>query len=46
MECDRTELNDLVDKYPDRVKEMAEQWEKWATRLGVLPWPWDHKFDE
>lgn len=40
METDRTETNNLADKYPDRVKEMSALWEQWANRLGVLPWPW------
>ncbi len=26
MEADRTETNDLADKYPDRVKQMADAW--------------------
>lgn len=41
LEDDRTETKNLAEKYPDRVKEMAAQWEKEAKRLGVLPWPWD-----
>jgi len=46
LDADRTELNNLAAKYPERVKEMTAQWVNWANRLGVLPWPWDHKFDE
>ncbi len=41
MEADRTEINNLANKYPDRVKAMAAQWEEWGNRTGVLPWPWD-----
>ncbi|MGE3733038.1 MAG: arylsulfatase [Blastocatellales bacterium] len=37
IETDRTELNDLATKYPDRVKEMSAQWEAWARRANVLP---------
>jgi arylsulfatase len=42
LEDDRTETKNLINKYPDRVKEMAALWESEAKRLGVLPWPWDH----
>jgi arylsulfatase A-like enzyme len=37
MEADRTELNDLAASHPDRVKEMAAQYEAWAARCGVIP---------
>jgi len=40
LDADRTETNNLAEQYPDRVKEMSAQWEQWANRLGVLPWPW------
>lgn len=36
---DRTEMNDLATQQPDRVKEMAAQWDTWAKRVGVMPWP-------
>ena len=36
---DRTEMNDLATQHPDRVKEMAAQWDAWAKRVGVMPWP-------
>jgi arylsulfatase len=36
---DRTEMNDLAAQQPDRVKEMASQWDTWAKRVGVMPWP-------
>jgi arylsulfatase A-like enzyme len=36
-DTDRTELNDLARKYPDQVKEMAELYQAWATRCGVVP---------
>lgn len=32
---DRCELNNLADKYPQRVATMVSQWEQWATRVGV-----------
>ncbi len=35
---DRTELNDLSDKYPIVVKDFANKWQKWADEVGVVPW--------
>ena len=35
--ADRSEMNNLVDKRPDKVKELAAQWEAWAARANVLP---------
>jgi len=43
MAADRTELNDLADVHPQRVKEMSEQWEAWARRAHVKPWPYDKR---
>lgn len=37
---DRTELNDLASKHPQRVKKLSDAWDKWATENKVLPWPW------
>jgi arylsulfatase len=37
IEADRTELNDLAAKQPDKVKELSAQWELWAARAKVLP---------
>ncbi len=34
---DRTELNDLAKKSPDRLRDLAEQYDLWAKRCGVLP---------
>lgn len=36
MEADRTELHDLAAKHPSRVVEMAQQYEVWAARCGVI----------
>lgn len=38
LEADRTELNDLSSRHPDRVREMAAFYERWAGRCGVEPW--------
>jgi arylsulfatase len=37
--ADRAEQHDLAAQNPDRVKAMAAQWDTWAKRAGVLPWP-------
>jgi arylsulfatase len=37
MVADRTELDDLAATQPQRVREMAAQYEAWARRCGVLP---------
>ena len=33
MESDRTELNNLADKYPHKVKEMADLYDTWTARV-------------
>jgi arylsulfatase len=38
---DRTELNDLSEKEPERVKQLKKAYEEWTERAGVLPWPVD-----
>jgi arylsulfatase len=38
-DADRTEMNDLASAQPERVKAMAAQWDAWAKRVGVAPWP-------
>jgi arylsulfatase A-like enzyme len=39
MEADRTELHNVADLYPDRVKTMAADYHSWAERIGVKNWP-------
>jgi arylsulfatase len=39
LETDRTELHNLADAQPDRVKELAAKWEAWAERAHVKPYP-------
>jgi len=39
MAADRTEMNNLADAQPERVQAMAAQYDAWAARVGVLPWP-------
>jgi arylsulfatase A-like enzyme len=38
IEHDRSELDDLSWKHPDVVAELAEAFETWAGRVGVIPW--------
>lgn len=37
MKTDRTELQNLAAKHPERVKEMQAKWEAWARRAQVIP---------
>ena len=43
MNTDRTELNDLADSHPEKLKEMVGKWQAWANRVGVQPWPFKNK---
>jgi arylsulfatase A-like enzyme len=37
MDADRTELHDLAPTHPERVADMARQYDAWAARCGVIP---------
>jgi arylsulfatase len=37
LAADRTEQKDLTDLQPQRVRELATEWEEWASRANVLP---------
>jgi len=39
MENDRTETNDLSEKHPEKVKQLAAMWERFAVENNVIPWP-------
>jgi arylsulfatase A-like enzyme len=39
MEHDRTELHNLAESERGRVASMAREYEAWAGRIGVIPWP-------
>ena len=39
MENDRTEMKDLAPSHPEKVRELVGQWETWALRAQVIPWP-------
>lgn len=36
LRSDRTETNNLIGQYPDRVKRMAQMYNDWAKRVGAL----------
>lgn len=38
LDADRTELNNLAAKFPDKVQELAAKYAAWAERCGVVPW--------
>jgi arylsulfatase len=35
---DRTELSDLADRNPDKVRQLEALYATWAHRVGVVPW--------
>jgi arylsulfatase len=37
MDADRSEMHDLAAAQPERVKQLAETWQKWAESSNVLP---------
>jgi arylsulfatase len=39
LKQDRTEMNNLAAKQPEKVKKLAAQWEAWAERAQVKPYP-------
>lgn len=44
MEADRTEMNDLAARQPERLKAMIRQWEQWARRTNAVPWIWTPQY--
>jgi len=39
LKADRTELNDLAKTQPEKAQELAAEWEAWAERAQVKPYP-------
>lgn len=37
LEADRTEMRNLAEKNPAKVKELSGLWDAWAQRCGVVP---------
>lgn len=40
LASDRSELHNLAAQHPDRLRDLAAQWDEHARRTHVLPWPW------
>ena len=40
MRTDRAELQNVADKHPEKVEKLLAQWEEWAARAKVKPWPY------
>lgn len=34
---DKSELNDLEEQYPDKVKTLSAMWDEWASKHHVIP---------
>ena len=43
IEADRTELEDVSDREPERKREMIAAFELWAERVGARDWPFENK---
>jgi arylsulfatase len=46
VDADRVESRDLASAEPERVKTMAAQWDGWAKRVGVRPFPLAKKIEK
>jgi len=40
LKDDRTEMKDLSQTQPARVRDMVATWDSWAERTHAVPWPW------
>jgi arylsulfatase len=38
LDADRSETRNLATDQPERVKELSAEWQRWADRVGVVPW--------
>jgi arylsulfatase A-like enzyme len=43
LKTDRTELHNLAASQPEKAKELAAEWEAWAERAHVKPYPGEGK---
>lgn len=39
LEEDRAETTEIADKMPEKARDLADRWERWAWRSNVLPKP-------
>ncbi len=46
LATDRAETHDRAIDEPERLRALARQWETWADRAHVLPWPWKPAYGE
>jgi arylsulfatase len=42
IETDRSEMHNLAEQHPQLVEKLGKQWNEWAVRANVLPWPWSN----
>ncbi|MDR1484673.1 MAG: arylsulfatase [Planctomycetaceae bacterium] len=40
IDADRSEMHNLADGNAQLVADLSKQWNDWANRSSVLPWPW------
>ena len=38
LKTDRSETRNLADRYPQKVKELEEEYLEWAAKVGVVDW--------
>lgn len=38
LNSDRSEINNISYKYPDKVKQLKAAHDKWCTKVGVIDW--------
>ncbi|MDA0348133.1 MAG: arylsulfatase [Verrucomicrobia bacterium] len=38
LDADRSESNDLINKYPDIARKLEVAYDEWAERVGVISW--------
>ena len=41
LAADRSETHDLAKQLPEKVNELEREYQQWADRVGVRPWPSD-----
>jgi arylsulfatase len=38
LQAERTEINNIADKHPQKVKELDGLYQDWANRCFIYPW--------
>jgi len=44
MQKDRVEANNVAASFPEITQRLINQWEAWAERCHVIPWPYQHAY--